>query len=638
MTAAAWPCALENPKPMQFRPLALAAACALALPGLVRAQSSDATAANATELDQVLVTATRTAITTDDALAAVEVIDRAAIERSQARSLPDLLRGRAGISLANQGGAGKLTTLFLRGSESDHVLVLVDGVRIGSSTSGLASLQDLPIELIERVEIVRGPRSSLYGADAIGGVIQVFTRRDTGPYAPRASFGGGSLGLYEAAVGFGGRGARGWFGADYSLRRGEGIDACRGVGFPDFAGCGTDTPDPDRDGYASDSLSLRAGTDLGDTLSLDGHVLRAEGQNDYDGDFVDRSETVQQVVGATMRWRPSDAVAVALVGGRNLDASDDSLRGVPSGNFATTRDTASLQGDFTLDPRQVVTVGLDWLRDLADYADAYSAYTAARGNRAGFAQYQGTFGAQSLQASVRRDDNDQFGGHTTGSAAWGIGLSGGWRMTASYGTAFKAPTFNELYYPYFGNAALRPETSDTWELGLAYRGTRFNVRLDGYRTRVDDLISFDASLFTANNIDRARLQGAELSIDTRLMDWTLAASASLADSENLTGFNAGNDLPRRARHSGRIDLDRTFGDLSIGMTGAGEGARFDDAGNTRRVGGHATLDLRAEYALAPAWRLQGRLANVLDQHYETVSFYNQPGREWFLGVRYTPVN
>jgi len=619
---------------LKFRALPFAVACALSFPAAAFAQSGVA----ATELDEVIVTATRTAITVDAALAAVEVIDRAAIERSQARSLPDLLRGRAGISLANQGGAGKLTTLFLRGSESDHVLVLVDGVRVGSSTSGLASLQDLPIELIERVEIVRGPRSSLYGADAIGGVIQVFTRRHAGGYAPRLSVGGGSQGLHEFGVGFGGRGAHGWFGADYSFRRSEGIDACRGIGAPAFAGCGTDTPDPDRDGYLSDSLSLRAGTDLTDTLTLEGHALRAEGENDYDGDFVDRSETVQQVVGGTLRWHPSDTVAVKLVGGRNHDASDDFLRGVFSGAFATDRDTATLQGDFTIAPQQVVTVGLDWLRDRADYADAFSAYTAARGNRAGFAQYQGTFGTQSLQASARRDDNDQFGGHTTGSAAWGVGFADHWRLTASYGTAFKAPTFNELYYPFFGNPALRPETSDTWELGLAYQGGRFNVRLDGYRTEVDDLISFDASLFLANNIERARLQGAELAIDTTVMDWKLAASASVVDSENLVGFNAGKQLPRRARHSARIDLDRAFGDLRVGLTGAGEGARYDDAGNTRRVGGHATLDLRAEIALAPAWTLQGRLANVFDQRYETVSFYNQPGREWFLGVRYAPVD
>ena len=625
---------------MEFRPLALAAACALALPALVHAQSTGATTASTTDLDEVLVTATRTAITADAALAAVEVIDRAAIERSQARSLPDLLRGRAGISIANQGGAGKLTTAFLRGSESDHVLVLVDGVRIGSSTSGLASFQDLPIALIERVEIVRGPRSSLYGADAIGGVIQVFTRRpSTGDggarIAPRASATVGSHGLSEGSVGLGGGKGRAWFGVDAAYQHSDGINACNvATPTPFSGGCFISTPQPDRDGYRNRSLSLRGGFDASEAWKFDAHALRAEGRNAYDGDYGNLSKIVQQVVGGKVAWRPSGRANVQLSAGRNVDASDNFSNGVDVGFFDTDRDSATLQGDFTLAEQQLLTVGVDWLRDRIDSDTGYD--ETARGNRAGFAQYQGAFGTQSLQASVRRDDNDQFGGHTTGSAAWGMGFAGGWRVTASYGTAFKAPTFNELYYPFFGNPTLRPETSDTWELGLALRAERFNVRLDGYRTDVDDLISYDAALFMANNIEGARLQGAELTVDTTLMDWTIVASASVVDTENRAGFNAGKQLPRRARHSGRIDLDRAFGNVRIGLTGAGEGARYDDAGNTRRVGGYATLDLRAEVAFAPAWTLQARLANVLDQHYETVSFYNQPGREWFLSVRYAP--
>jgi vitamin B12 transporter len=138
----------------------LSVAIAAAIPSIVFAQDAAFARADtdATELDTVVVTGSRTAVTVDESLAAVEVIDRDDIERTQARSLPELLRGRAGITLVNQGGAGKLTTLFLRGAESDHTLFLVDGIRMGSSTSGLTSLQDIPVDLIERVEIVRGPR------------------------------------------------------------------------------------------------------------------------------------------------------------------------------------------------------------------------------------------------------------------------------------------------------------------------------------------------------------------------------------------------------------------------------------------------------------------------------------------------
>ena len=219
---------------MQFRrlPLALAVPAALCALSTVSpsARAADADRRDGADaLDAVVVTATRTAVTVDASLAPVEVIDADAIRRSQAASLGDLLRGRAGIAVSNQGGEGKLSTLFVRGAESDHVLVLVDGVRIGSATSGLASFQDLPIALIDRIEIVRGPRSSLYGSDAIGGVIQIFTRRDRGAPSLRFHAGAGSHGRREGGVGFGGGSARGWFGFDSGLVRTDGIDACHGI-------------------------------------------------------------------------------------------------------------------------------------------------------------------------------------------------------------------------------------------------------------------------------------------------------------------------------------------------------------------------------------------------------------------------
>lgn len=608
--------------------LSLAIGLALALP--VAAVAAPAGAP--TDLDQVVVTANRTAVSVNDALVPVEVIDRADIERSQARDLIDLLRGRAGISLTNQGGLGKLSTLFLRGAESDHVLVLVDGIRVGSPTSGLAAFQDLPIDQIDRVEIVRGPRSSLYGADAIGGVIQVFTRRDKQGFAPRMHIGGGSDGLAEFGAGFGGRGEHGWFGADYAYRRTEGFNACREQPAGVFAGCFAN--EPDRDGYRNDSISLRGGLDLGEQWTLEGHALRAEGRNEYDGSFNNQSETVQQVIGGKLGWRPNERVNVQLTAGRNLDRSDNFFDGAYIGFFDTKRDSATLQGDFGLAENHLLTVGLDWLRDKVDSDTVYD--ERERDNKAAFVQYQGRYGAQSFEASLRRDDNEQFDGHTTGSAAWGINFAENWRVTAGYGTAFKAPTFNELYFPFFGNAALEPEESKTWELGVAYRGERFNARLDTFSTDVDDLISYDATLGLPNNIDKARMRGAELGVDTDIADWRIAASASFLDTENRRGFYEGNELARRAKQSARIDIDRNVGRFRFGATAVGSGKRYDDVANTRRLGGYGTLDLRAEYALSESLRVQARVANVFDREYETASYYRQAGREWFLTLRYAP--
>jgi vitamin B12 transporter len=560
--------------------------------------------------------------------------------------LPELLRGRAGITLVNQGGRGKLTTLFLRGAESDHTLFLVDGVRVGSATSGLTSLQDLPVELIERIEIVRGPRSSLYGSEAIGGVIQVFTRRGRSGVAPHFRLGAGSNGLREAGGGIDIGSDRGWFGVDYHHQSTDGIHACVGAGFPVFAGCYMDDPDPDRDGYESNAVSLRMGAKPTDGMTIEAQALRAVGNNAYDADpawgLPDESDTVQQVVGGKLRYAPSARVALQFIAGRNLDRSDNSRDGGFISFFESTRDSATLQGDFGVAAGQLLTLGYDWQRDRGAVGDAYSGFSAERGNRAGFAQYQGRletarYGRHDLQASVRRDDNGQFGGHTTGGLAWGIDLGRGLRVTANAGTAFKAPTFNELYYPYFGNPALRPEASESFELGIGQKAAAWHWQVNAFQTGIDDLIVYDTRIFAANNLEQARIRGGELSAGASIAGWELSASASHVDPRNRsTGANFDKVLPRRARTSGRIDLDRAFGGLRLGASVTGEGHRFDDVANTLALPGYATLDLRAEYALDRAWTLQARVANALDRDYPSAAYYNQPGREYGLTLRYRP--
>jgi len=615
----------------------LTTALALSLPSIVLAQSADAS-----DLDRITVTGTRTAVTVDQSLSAVDVIDRDEIERSQAHSLPQLLRGRAGINLVNQGGLGKLTTLFLRGTESDHTLVLVDGVRIGSATSGLTALQDIPVDSIERIEIVRGPRSSLYGSEAIGGVIQIFTRRSTHGIAPHLRAGAGSHGLREASAGFDVDSSRGWFGVDATRQLDDGINACRGTGAPTFAGCGVDSPDPDRDGYRRTSLSLHGGLHAGDALTAEASALRSEGHNAYDSnpDFglADNSDTVQQIVGAKLRYDAGDHLAVQLTAGRNVDASNNFLGDVFSDRFDSTRDSATLQGDVRLVGDQLLTLGYDWLRDRGSVSSPFASYVAARGNRAGFAQYQARYGRNDVQAALRHDDNDQFGDHDTGSVAWGFDAAHGLSFTASAGTAFKAPTFNELYYPFYGNPELRPETSRSIEAGIAQRLATWHWQLDAYQTTIDDLITYDTTLFAANNLDRARIRGTEFTAGATFGAWDASAHATFADPRNRSSGNEGNILPRRARRSARVDLDRAVGAWRFGGTWIAEGGRWDDVANTLRVGGYATLDLRMEFALAHDWALQGEVRNVFDRTYETAAYYNQPGREFAVTVRWRPAN
>ncbi len=623
-----------------------------AIAGVLFASTQAHAAADAaTDLDQVVVTATRTQVALADSLFPAQVIDHDEIVRSQARSLPELLRGRAGIDIGNQGGPGKLGNVFLRGSEADQVLVLVDGVRVGSVTAGLAAFQDLPVDQIDRIEVVRGPRSSLYGSEAIGGVIQIFTRHDEGAVTPRMRVGIGSHSLREASAGIGGGGKRGWFGADVAWQRTDGINACRGTASapdaPFGAGCFVD--EPDRDGYRNASLNLRGGVHASDALELQASALRAESRNEFDGSIFggNIAENVQQVLGAKLAWTPSGRVDVTAQVGRNDDRSenffDDHAGGRSRvGHFDTSRKTASLQADVGLAAGQLLSAGADWERDTVESDTAFD--VTQRDNTGAFLEYQGTFGAHRLQASVRNDDNEQFGSHATGGLGWGLALGEGFRLTANYATGFKAPTFNDLYYPFFGKPDLRPEESKSANVGLAQYAQRWSWSLNAYQTRVDDLISYDSSIFLPNNIDRARIRGVELTIDTTLAGWDLSAQLSHTDPRNRTARNPdGSDNPnqgkllaRRARDTGRLDLDRAFGALRVGATLRGAGHRYDDAANAVRLGGYATFDLRVAYAFTPDWTLEARVENAFDRDYETVAWYEQPGREYGLALRWTP--
>lgn len=613
----------------------LAAAVSLSLGTSVVAP---AFAEAATDLDRIVVTASRTAQTQDQALAPVTVIDRAEIERRQPQSLADLFRGEAGISLVNNGGAGKATSLFLRGTESDHLLVLVDGVKVGSATSGGAALQDIPVEQIDRVEIVRGPFSSLYGSEAIGGVIQIFTRRPQGPFDPNVALTIGSDNARRYSAGLSGRsqgdlGERGgWYAVQAVHDETDGFNA--------YTNTASSYYDPDRDGYRNDSLGVQGGWRFNRQWDADVNALRADSRNEYDGSVDNLSKGTEQVVGGRLRYAPVEGVKLTASVGGSSELSDTYLDGVYSSTFDTRRRIGAFQADVDAGPG-LLTLGFDWQRDEIESSETYDA--DSRIDRGVFAQWQQRFGAQSLQASVRRDDNSQFGGKTTGSALWGWDFTDQLRLTASYGTAFKAPTFNELYYPGYGNPNLGPETSRSAEIGLRGEHGWGDWSLNAFETRVDDLIAYDADLVDdahpfgqPNNVDKAKIRGVEAIASTELAGWQLRTTLTWLDPKADGDTNHGNILQRRARQSGRIDADRSFGAFSVGGSVFGSGERYDNLANTTRLAGYGLFDLRVGWQLAADWKLSLAANNVFDRSYETARWYAQPGRNYQLTLRYHP--
>lgn len=593
-------------------------------------------------LDTVIVTASRVPEKLDETLAPVTVISREDIERLQPRDLQELLVGLPGVNLTSNGGSGKATQLLLRGGNADHVVVLLDGVRIGSVTLGTTAFEQIPVDQIERVEIVRGPRSSLYGSEAIGGVMQIFTRRSQPGEASTGSFaiGGGSQGSgkFETTV-RGSAGSGGWYNLGISGQSTEGVNVQPAAG------------EPDRDGYHSIASSASAGWRFASDAELGLSGLLARSHNEYDSSYTNESENGQQALGAYARFLPLSFWTVNLRAGQSQDLSDnvhDPL--VPSfsdpavytdnrGIINTRRNLYSWQNDFQLLPGQLFTAGLDYEHDTVSGNTDYA--VRKRDDAGVFGQYQGHFGAHELQGSLRRDKNQQFGTHNTGSAQYGYRFSPALRAGLSYGTAFKAPSFNDLYYPYYGLPGLKPETSHSYEFNLGGSGTlaiaQWDWALSAYRSKIDELITYNPSIFGPENLGRARIRGVELQLGGQWQALRTQLYYNWLDPKNDNDdANHGKQLARRSKQNARLDLDYQGSRYAAGSTLNLSDARYEDPANSTRLGGYTTLDLRASLQLDSAWQLQLKAANVLDKQYQTAAGFALPGATYFATLRYTP--
>jgi vitamin B12 transporter len=607
---------------IRHRPFAAFAALACAVPFSSIAASQDA-------VSEVIVTAARIAQPLSDVIGSVTVLTRDDVQRRQVQSVQDLLRGEAGINVANNGGLGKLSSMFIRGTDADQVLVLVNGVRVGSTTAGTTRIEFIPVDQIERVEIVRGPRSSLYGADAIGGVIQIFTRDASGP---AVSVGGGSHETYNATGSFGLKGENAWVSVTGNYIESQGFNACRpSPQFGGFYSGGCFTDEPDDDGYRNASGSLRTGYRWGDTAEIEANVLYASGHTEYDGSFGNETDFTEAVYALKGKVAAASNWDLTLQLGLSQDDSDDFSDGTYVSTIDTERRNASLQSDWAVATGQVLTLGVDYLDDSVDSTTLYD--ETSRDNTGVFGQYAGRFGDHELLASVRSDDNEQFGEHTTGGLGWKWFAEDYLAFSAAWGTAFLAPSFNDLYYPGFSNPDLKPEESDSVELGISGTAANTTWSLTGFETNVDNLIAFDSATFTPQNINEARIRGIEAQAQAQLDRWSLGVTYTHLDPRNRESDNL---LPRRPQDAGRIDVSYGTDAFSVGTTVNVAGSRYDDVSNSLKLDGYTTVDLLVRFSFGAGWFVQGKVANAFDEDYETAAYYYQDGRSYFVTLGYQP--
>lgn len=569
----------------------------------------------------IVVTATRTAQTADETIAPVTVITRQDIENSTSRSVPDLIRATAGVDLSTNGPYGKTSGVFLRGTATDHVLVLIDGVKLYSATLGTTQIELLPLEQIDRIEILRGPRASLYGAEALGGVIQIFTRDGGKDNVIDLGIGAGSDSTKEASVGFSGGSGDSRFSIRASGFDTDGVDVLDGAQL-------------DEDGFDRASLQLSFDHDISNTANIGLNVLRSSGSNEYDNAFDtpdadNRTEYTQQVIALKGGFSFSDNWASSVQLSRSSDETEDFRNDIFSNMFETDRTALSWQNDHQIGDAALFTWGIDYSDDKVDSSTNYD--EASRDNVGLYAQYQRDMGDHGIVVALRSDDNEQFGSFTTGNVDYRYALNKNLRLTAGLGRAFKAPSFNELYFPGFGNAALEVEESESFEIGLQgdHANGSFGVRL--FKTEIDNLIGFDLATFLPANIDSASIKGLEASYSTSVAGWGVRAALTLLDPEDES---TGKTLRRRAKTSLRVDANRNFGNWDLGGSLIYQGRRYEDSANTQPMDSYAIVNLQGKYRFNDNLSLTATAENLFDKEYETAIGYKEKGRSFYLRLKY----
>lgn len=559
------------------------------------------------------------------------VITRSQIERSQADSLAELLRGRAGVTMSNLGGAGKPTNVSLWGQSASRTAVFLDGVRIGSISSGQTFLEHIPLAQIERIEIVRGARSGQWGADAGGGVIQIFTREGTTDgMQVSGGLAAGSRGHRAADWHVSGRQENIDYALGVSHRETDGFDAC--INDP-TAVCYAD--EPDSDGYVNDSAQGQLGYRFGEGGYLRGHFLASSADVEYDG-YTNESSVEQATFGLSAATGRVDFWQLRARVGRHVDYQDSYSDGSFANRFDTRRDTLALAGDVFLGNRTTLTLGADQTRD--ELSSTTDFEQTERDNHAIFGQLNSQLGNLDLQLALRRDFNEQFGTANTGSLDLAWALTEAWTLTAGHGTAFTAPSFNLLYYPpvynwytgaydAYSNPDLEPERSRTSRAGIQWQGETVSVETHLFQTDGDDLIRTGLNPV---NLDETRVRGAELVLSYVDDDWRARLDTTYLSTEDRSD---GEPLVRQPRWSGRLDLDRLLGAFAVGGSLWGQSGS-EGGPYAADNDGFVTAELRGSYRFHRHWQIEARVENLFDRDYQPIHGYHAAPRGVFVGLRY----
>ena len=611
---------------------------------------------NELKTSDVFVTATRTPISKNNVIADVTTISSEDIERAGSSSLPELLQRQPGIEISNLGGPGKVSTIGIRGTSSTHSIVLVDGIRLSAATTGFSAIEHIPLSQIEKIEIVRGPASSLYGQDAIGGVIQIFTKKGVDGFKPYVDIGYGSYNTSNFKSGVRAGNNQTTYAINFAAMNSDGFSA-----FVPNPANAANSINLDKDGYKNYSLSSSLSHKINQDYEIDLQYFLSKGKNQFDNRFANFSPSFHgnyrnEIKLETYAMNIKGQINKAWQSSIKLSQSTDKYLDLQKLNnftfeddanlkdlYKTTQDQLSWQNNVAL-PRGSITLLYDFLKQKIKTTDVYE--KTQRTNHGVMVGYSLIEDKHNFQSNFSKDFNSVYEDAVTGNIGYAYSIDPNWTIASSYGTAFVSPSFNFLYSLAdsfaLGNPNLKPEKSKNIEGSIRYKDDSGSMSLTMFQNKIDDFIIYTApaeagSRTSTQNLNKAEIQGLTISGDQFFGHFQIKGSA--------TGQSAKNEdtdkyLPRRASLIGNINLNYYIGNWNIGVEETFSGKRFDDKENIVNLSGYALTNIVTDYKINDKLKLNLRLNNVLDKDYSLAAEgrsgfkYQTPGRSLFANLRY----
>ncbi|MBL4659568.1 MAG: TonB-dependent receptor [Alcanivoracaceae bacterium] len=584
---------------------------------------------------KTVVTASRYEQAQDDIIPSITVIDREDILNLQAISILDILSLQQGIDVARNGGNGTATSVFMRGTNSNHTLVLIDGMRVSSSFTGSFAWEHLPVSQIERIEIVRGTRVSYYGSDAIGGVINIITRKQDKLYVRYTT---GSYDTHNFDVGYGGSTDKSQYSLIVGSQKTDGFSATNTDAF---------AFNPDDDGYENLSVNISAAIDIkGSKLSL--NYLESRADIDFDSSFnVGNSDTTERITRIAWQGQIFNNWDTEVAIGNNRNSL---VTKVFSNSFSSDRDTFDILLNKGFNNKHL-GFGLSYRNEDSTFHNALLTplnYSDSRDNLAAFANWRGVYNKNTISISGRFDHNDVYGNDSSGGVDWAYQFNEKVRFNLSVGTAFHAPNLNELFSPSFqslvfspelgmfvnffsfeGNPDLKPEESVNYEIGLKTRLTdNQSLSFNLFYYQIDNLVDFQGSTFKPVNVNESTIRGIEADYSYQYNNFNLNINATVQDANN---DETDTPLLRRPDNKMNISVDKFFNKFSIGSS-IRYASKNPDFGV--KLDGYTVIDLRAAYALNNHWKVAVKIENAADENYQVVSGFNTAGASGYLTIEW----